>query len=560
MIAIEPAVTTGQAKMIAEWADTMAGNPPEKRPADPEATAIEQFKRLYSVVDGKWTRKETPKPVTQQEAFKTIDGKKRPASDFLVVGDKTKPDTWHLPVKVNGRIDHGLMEAAFAAVQNDDQALAKLKTLYGREEMPLPTEEKAMERFTEMTTPGSVDDYLNRIRIAFNKQFSPPGSIDMPRQYYLYETFKDHPKFGTAVVAEYAEIYYLVPFVESDSGFTFDPMSTWKEVRKTWEVVATPTEAQEMDFAESASGMAISLAEANSPDVAPLSMDVCLIQPGWGNKKDNNYYSAEMLKRDAHRFVGAKMFEKDHTDDKTTRDWVSMVDSIVGETAEGGPIARVVIHDPNFAARARALNKAGKLKELPCSIMARGTAREAEIDGKTGNKVEAITEVGAVDWVTAAGAGGHAVALQEAQSMTEVEQNIQEDEEVEVAEGSTEIIIAEDDAEPEAEDVETEVVDDEPEPEAEPEEEPLTGEEVGQALEAAKLPAAARARLEQGTYTEAALQEAIKAEKAYISELTEAGKPFAHAKPAPKQKVDLAEVEKRQQAANARFLGVRGEK
>ena len=143
--------------------------------------------------------------------------------------------------------------------------------------------------------------------------------------------------------------------------------------------------------------------------------------------------------------------------------------------------------------------------------------------------------------------------------MTEVEQNIQEDEEVEVAEGSTEIIIAEDDAEPEA-DVETEVVDDEPEPEAEPEEEPLTGEEVGQALEAAKLPAAARARLEQGTYTEAALQEAIKAEKAYISELTEAGKPFAHAKPEPKQKVDLAEVEKRQQAANARFLGVRGEK
>jgi len=47
---------------------------------------------------------------------KTVDGKPRPAGDFLVVEDAEKPSTWHLPVKVNGKPDRKLAAEAWAAL------------------------------------------------------------------------------------------------------------------------------------------------------------------------------------------------------------------------------------------------------------------------------------------------------------------------------------------------------------------------------------------------------------------------------------------------------------
>ena len=87
--------------------------------------------------------------------------------------------------------------------------------------------------------------------------------------------------------------------------------------------------------------------------------------------------------------------------------------------------------------------------------------------------------------------------------------------------------------------------------------EPLAGEEVAKALEG--LPTAAQAKLKERKYQNAEeLAEAVKAEKAYISDLTEAGKPFAQGSSKAPNRVDLAEVEKRQDAVNARFLSTRG--
>jgi hypothetical protein len=72
-------------------------------------------------------------------------------SDFLVVEDSEKPSTYHLQVKRNGKPDHNLMGAAWAALHSgfrgnkyegpDKQAaLKKLKALYKSEDMPLPKE------------------------------------------------------------------------------------------------------------------------------------------------------------------------------------------------------------------------------------------------------------------------------------------------------------------------------------------------------------------------------------------------------------------------------------
>ena len=91
--------------------------------------------------------------------------------DYLVVEDRTKPSTWHLQVRRNGKPDHGLMGGAWAALHggyrgnkyagpNKEQALSKLRALYAAEKMPLPTE-KSYESFTVYKDASGVDRWLS---------------------------------------------------------------------------------------------------------------------------------------------------------------------------------------------------------------------------------------------------------------------------------------------------------------------------------------------------------------------------------------------------------------
>jgi hypothetical protein len=153
---------------------------------------------------------------------------------------------------------------------------------------------------------------------------------------------------------------------------------------------------------------------------SPLDLDVKLIVPGWGNKRDNNYYPATVLKRDAGVFVGAKMYATDHREnEKSVRTEVSRIKEITGFADDGAPIARVTIFDPDFAEQTRNRAQAGILDSLECSILAYGTGKPGKApDGKSGYIVEAITAAQSVDWVTKAGAGGRALRLAESRSLT----------------------------------------------------------------------------------------------------------------------------------------------
>jgi len=126
-----------------------------------------------------------------------------------------------------------------------------------------------------------------------------------------------------------------------------------------------------------------------------------------------NFYPAETLRNSGPVFVDAKMFESDHNPNRTNRDWVSVVDKVIGLNEQRELVAEVVVHSGDFAERAKALHKAGKLHLLECSILARGTGRGGTVNGTKGHIIEAITEARAVDWVTKAGAGGHAMSLRE---------------------------------------------------------------------------------------------------------------------------------------------------
>lgn len=338
---------------------------------------------------------------------------------------------------------------------------------------------------------------------------------------------------------------------------------------------AAGAESIQAEMSEMAFGHALRLVEDDpgiSPpaggSIVPMALDVAFIEPGWGNEQDKHYYPAEVLKRDAHVFEGAKMYETDHRpQEKSTRTWVSTIREIAGFTETGAPVARVIVHDEDFAKRLKALSEGtmpdgtSMLEKMECSILALGAAKKGKIDGKEANIVERITEAQSVDWVTRAGAGGRALKLTEGESgMKGYRLTFKIKGEVKpandamlkalngalgtVVEGAelADVVLAEVEepvvAEPEADGEKPPVVVEPVAGEKPPEDAVippaavpapvLTAEAISAALEATNLPAPAKARLmAAGCADEASLKAAIGQETEYVKALTGSGKPFA---------------------------------
>ncbi len=320
---------------------------------------------------------------------------------------------------------------------------------------------------------------------------------------------------------------------DAQSGFT----------RPTENEPQSPSENPSEHFAESYGGAVMeyegSLLTDGNPDRAPLTMRVKLIRPGWGNLKDNHYYPPEVLRRDARVFEGKKMYTTDHVQgEKSERTEVSVIEAIEGFEDDGSPIARVKVFDPGFAEKVRNRAKAGVLYMLECSVLGAGTAKPFTLDGRKGKIIESITDAESVDWVTRAGAGGHALEIAEAQKTNQEGANMADEKEnVEVTQ--TEQVQLEIAPVVEAE---------QPAP-AEPTR--LSEVEVSTLLEAEKrLPAASRVRLAESTYTDGdAVQTAITKELEYLKEALGSGQPFGLGASKPAPKLTPAEIAEREAAA-----------
>lgn len=264
------------------------------------------------------------------------------------------------------------------------------------------------------------------------------------------------------------------------------------------ELAKNESEEQEVvtsEIAEVQTGHILSLTERTEGKTTPLYLDVVLIQPGFGNKRDNHYYSRELLEKYAQVFEGAKMYATDHRqDEKSVGTWVSTVKRIKGYTDDGAPIAEVVIHKDWFAEDVLALNEAGILDKMECSILAVGTAKRGRVNGAPAMVVETIDAVSSVDWVTRAGAGGHALQLSESEAM---------DDEIVVEESEN------------AESVKIT-------------EQALEQDKVMAEIAKSNLPNIARERLVSRQYKDLSeLQLAVQAEIEYIKAMTNSGRPFA---------------------------------
>jgi len=117
-------------------------------------------------------RRQKRQPIASEMATVGREATQKEATpgDYLVVEDRTKPTTWHLQVRRNGKPDHGLMGGAWAALHggyrgnkyagpNKDVALSKLRALYASEKMPIPESKEVS--FTVYKDASGIDRWLS---------------------------------------------------------------------------------------------------------------------------------------------------------------------------------------------------------------------------------------------------------------------------------------------------------------------------------------------------------------------------------------------------------------
>lgn len=548
----------------------------DKGGSDCEGSAIRQANSLF-----------------EEAETKTVDGEQFPASDFLVVEDPDKVDTWHLQVKRHGTPDHNLMGGAKAALTSpggyrgnvyegpDKQAaVKKLKALYKAEDMEWSAEEaepepggpercvcpdcghtipkergvpcrsvecpecgaKMVADVGEMAVvthlqhllsgalaefQGSVDEFTSRVRGGFYNRFSR-RTVAMPTEsdMWIRDVLMDDPTFGDAVIVDAGGTLYVVAYEEDGDEIAFTDQSEWQEVVLAYKPV---TESIGESLAERASGHAVALVESEDGK-GPLYVDLIPVHPGWGNKRDNHYYTAEAVKGAAEIWKGAKMYATDHKqEEKSVLTEVSQViESPVSYTDDGVPIVRAAIINPLFADVIRMRQDAGILEDLDCSIVARGLVEkdEFENDGRVGHRVtEILADDAGIDWVTRAGAGGHALPLTEADEAAQEDDVPKEDKEKAIETEERDLHEGDED---EAQDTEKATDDEQPTGEAQDgEPSPLTEARIAEILAETDLSEQAQEVLARATYDdEDALEAAIKALQEVVKAAAKSGQPF----------------------------------
>jgi len=478
---------------------------------------------------------------------KSYDGEDLPASAFLVVGDPDEPSTWHLPVRTaSGAVDRRRMGAAKAALTapgghrgqkyagpKKSEAIKKLRALYKKEEMiweaDMPDDKNGIgEVDTQM---HSLNSLVGLVEKAFMQRYAPGAGIagEGRRRPWIREVYVGHPRFGDAVVIEQEGVMSVVPMDLSGDHPSFAEEDRWQRVRPTYELVQPAQEPEAMAGADAAelepfleTATAIDLEEASGSGARdPLSIRFVMIRPGFGNSKDGHYYPRDVLERDANKFVGAKMYATDHrADQRSVLTEVAVIDEISGFTDEGAPIARATVWGPDFAEQVRNRAKAGKLHLLECSILGRGRAKKGKVDGRSAKIVQEIQEGRAVDWVSRAGAGGHALDISESDDIDNGGEAVDEKEKdviEESAEPAAEVDIQEGKGEQPQEETE----------ETETQEAALSQETVGALLSESGLGQRAQDLLADKVYqTEEQVSLAVQEMKALIKQATNAGKPF----------------------------------
>ena len=172
----------------------------------------------------------------------------------------------------------------------------------------------------------------------------------------------------------------------------------------------------------------------NESDNSTAKVPVKVIQPGWGS---SGYYSESVLQAAAPLFEGAQMFwnhpkssDNYERPERDLRDLAGVLTNVHYEEAHAsgaGVYGEATVFEP-FR---ETLQEIGPY--IGVSIRAGGRVKQGEAEGRAGLLVEEINAVQSVDFVTRAGAGGKVLA-QFAEAARTANPTIQKEEDMELQE------------------------------------------------------------------------------------------------------------------------------
>lgn len=274
-----------------------------------------------------------------------------------------------------------------------------------------------LTQLTERTTPGSLEDFQQRVNAAFRAQFPNRDEAGEYHYRYVAATFDDY------VIASHdtpeGERYFRYDMALDGESITF---SNPVEMELRYVPAAVVVEAHRQR-AERVSQPRHEVRETRAvAEAATLgdgsTITLTVIEAGF-NRPRSRYYTEAAIRDGAGIFRGLKMYANHQTraeeqarPEGDVWQWVASITETAYDETSKSLRATAKLIDPTFKAKVHALAEAGLLNTLGVSIRAIGAGEQATIEAVDTFRVDEFAGAISVDFVTEPGAGGRVELLE----------------------------------------------------------------------------------------------------------------------------------------------------
>ena len=256
---------------------------------------------------------------------------------------------------------------------------------------------------------GSLDEFVGKIRDAFEAKFARLPNGDYRPGCWVTDTYEDH------VVAKMDEEFYLIPFEIDGTEVIFAGVEDWTKVipEKTYvpvtEALRILASKKKKDEPEGREWEVIIIGPESDSDLVTEGKETYV------KSKNGRLYKASALEASVPLWDGIKVYDNHLTDDEmaarqgmrsVVHEWVGVIVKPAWDAAKKAVTGVLKIVDDNLRAKLLNAEKASVLDKIGLSIDALGEGIEETIAGSTTPVIEKISKALSVDVVADPAAGG----------------------------------------------------------------------------------------------------------------------------------------------------------
>jgi len=257
---------------------------------------------------------------------------------------------------------------------------------------------------------GSLDDYISKIRDAFDSQFARLPNGEYKGGCWVTDTYEDH------IIARFNDEYYQIPYTIEDGNVIFAGRAEWTKVKRETRYVPV-TESVRLVAAKKARGDEPEGREWEVVIIGPET-DSDLVIDGeiaYIRSKNGRLYKVSALEESVPLWEGVKVYDNHLTDAElesrqgmrsVVHEWVGVIVSPAWDSARKAVTGVLKVVDDNLRMKLLNAASAGVLDKIGLSIDALGEGKETVVAGSPTSVVERISQALSVDVVADPAAGG----------------------------------------------------------------------------------------------------------------------------------------------------------